>query len=191
VASDPARLSLTEQRSLEPEPLANQRGRTSSATWPVGRRKDRHQSVGLLKSLSANTRRIHETFKADAWIIGRVSMEPYAGKNNRASAVGPEHSGRKDFIADRIPVVCRRDRSTGKLAGNRTRSTTPNVITILSQAVSDDYLAFLQSRAVSFLFRGQDRIVLRGCSSSCANSSPPETAARGWCRINDRSCLRT
>jgi riboflavin biosynthesis pyrimidine reductase len=35
------------------------------------------------------------------------------------------------------------------------------VITILSQRVSDDYLAFLQSRGVSYLFGGRTQIVLR------------------------------
>src|SRR2546422_5382393 len=36
--------------------------------------------VGSLRSLSAAYERTADTFDADAWIIGRVSMEPYAGK---------------------------------------------------------------------------------------------------------------
>src|SRR4051812_48469918 len=39
------------------------------------------------------------TFKADAWIIGRISMEPYAGKARVPKRKNGAPVARKDFIA--------------------------------------------------------------------------------------------
>jgi hypothetical protein len=39
------------------------------------------------------------TFDADAWIIGRISMEPYAGKARVPARKSRERIPREDFIA--------------------------------------------------------------------------------------------
>src|ERR1043166_2937494 len=39
------------------------------------------------------------TFKADAWIIGRISMEPYAGKARVPRRAARERIAREDFVA--------------------------------------------------------------------------------------------
>ena len=36
--------------------------------------------IGSVRSVSAAYERTAQTFDTDAWIIGRVSMEPYAGR---------------------------------------------------------------------------------------------------------------
>jgi 2,5-diamino-6-(ribosylamino)-4(3H)-pyrimidinone 5'-phosphate reductase len=49
----------------------------------------------------AEYERTAETFKADAWMIGRVSMEPYAGKAWVPARRVPPPIPRTDFIARR------------------------------------------------------------------------------------------
>jgi riboflavin biosynthesis pyrimidine reductase len=102
------------------------------------------------------------TFDADAWIIGRVSMEPYAGKTR----VPPrrktkEPIARTDFVAksDATSYAIAIDPS-GKLTWQSNAIDDEHVITIITESVSDDYLAFLQSKNVSYLFGGRSRINL-------------------------------
>ena len=101
------------------------------------------------------------TFDADAWIIGRISMEPYAGKARVPARKNREPIPREDFVADHdaesyaIAVD-----PSGKLTWRAGDIDGEHVITILTEAVSDDYLAFLQSKGVSYLFGGKSRIDL-------------------------------
>jgi 2,5-diamino-6-(ribosylamino)-4(3H)-pyrimidinone 5'-phosphate reductase len=112
------------------------------------------------RSVSAEYERTAKTFDADAWIIGRVSMAPYAGK-----ATVPRSSRRiprKDFIArrDAKSYAIAIDPS-GKLTWRSSSIDGEHVITVLTERVSNAYLAFLQSKGVSYLFGGKTRIDLR------------------------------
>lgn len=103
------------------------------------------------------------TFGADAWMIGRVSMEPYAGK-----ATVPRRKGRaatiprKDFVAphDAATYVVALDPS-GKLTWRSSAIDGEHVVTVLSERVSDDYLAFLQAKGVSYVFGGKTDVSLK------------------------------
>jgi len=102
------------------------------------------------------------TFDADAWIIGRISMEPYAGK---ARAPARKKGGpivRKDFVAahDATSYAIAIDPS-GKLRWTANNIDGEHVIAVLTESVPDDYLAFLQSKGVSYVFGGKSRIDLR------------------------------
>src|ERR1051325_193652 len=101
------------------------------------------------------------TFDADAWIIGRISMEPYAGKARVPARKKRERIAREDFVAehDATSYAIAVDPS-GKLTWRASDIDGEHVITILTEAVSDDYLAFLQSKGVSYLFGGTSRIDL-------------------------------
>ena len=101
------------------------------------------------------------TFHADAWIIGRISMEPYAGKSRVPRRRNRERIAREDFIAehDAASYAIAIDPS-GKLTWRANDIDGEHVITILTESVSDDYLAFLQSKGVSYLFGGKSRIDL-------------------------------
>lgn len=101
------------------------------------------------------------TFDADAWIIGRISMEPYAGKARVPSRKNRERIPRTDFIAphDADSYAIAIDPS-GKLTWRENHIDGEHVITILTEAVSDDYLAFLRAKGVSYLFGGKSRIQL-------------------------------
>ena len=101
------------------------------------------------------------TFNADAWIIGRISMEPYAGKARVPKRTSRGRAPRKDFIAphDAESYAIALDPS-GKLTWRSNNIDGEHVITILSESVSDDYLAFLQSKGISYLFAGKSRMDL-------------------------------
>ena len=52
-----------------------------------------------IRIASAEYERTAATFRADAWIIGRVSMAPYAGKSRVPRRTNKRRIPRKDFIA--------------------------------------------------------------------------------------------
>ena len=124
-------------------------GRIVTKNWDVSGR------------LSAAYERTAQTFDADAWIIGRISMEPYAGKARVPRRKSPVRIPRKDFIAvrDAESFAIAIDPS-GKLRWTSNAIDDEHVITILTERVSDDYLAFLQSKRVSYLFGGRTKIDL-------------------------------
>ncbi len=101
------------------------------------------------------------TFAADAWIIGRVSMEPYAGKARVPVRKAGTPIAREDFVAthDATSYAIAIDPS-GKLTWSAADIDGEHVITILTESVPDDYLAFLQARGVSYLFGGKSEIDL-------------------------------
>ena len=105
--------------------------------------------------------RTAETFDADAWIIGRISMEPYAGKTRVPKKKNRERIPREDFVAeqDAESYAIAIDPS-GKLTWRASDIDGEHVITILTEGVSDDYLAFLRETGVSYLFGGKTKIDL-------------------------------
>jgi 2,5-diamino-6-(ribosylamino)-4(3H)-pyrimidinone 5'-phosphate reductase len=106
--------------------------------------------------------RTAETFDADAWMIGRISMEPYAGKARVPARKVMQPIPRTDFIArrDAASYAIALDPS-GKLTWKSSSIDEEHVITILTEEVSDDYLSFLQSRGVSYLFGGRTAVDLK------------------------------
>ncbi|QDE98345.1 RibD family protein [Myxococcus xanthus] len=106
--------------------------------------------------------RTAETFDADAWMIGRISMEPYAGKAKVPVRKAGQPIPRTDFIArrDAESYAIALDPS-GKLTWKSGSIDDEHVITILTEQVSDDYLAFLQSKGVSYLFGGKTELNLK------------------------------
>lgn len=116
---------------------------------------------GLSGALTREYEQTAETFDADAWIIGRVSMEPYAGKARIPRRKERGRIPRKDFIAphDATSFAIALDPS-GKLRWTKGSIDDEHVITILTEKVSDTYLAFLQGKGVSYLFGGKSELDL-------------------------------
>lgn len=115
--------------------------------------------------LTSEYERSAKTFGADAWMIGRVSMEPYAGKAKipvRKLGKGSKAIPRTDFVAKRNAegYAIALDPS-GKLAWKSNAIDEEHVITVLTESVSDDYLAFLQAKGVSYLFGGKTSLNLK------------------------------
>ncbi|MCP3098421.1 RibD family protein [Myxococcus sp. K15C18031901] len=115
----------------------------------------------LPQTLYAEYERTAKTFRADAWMIGRVSMEPYAGKAPLPKRkVGPLQ--RRAFLAarDAGSYAIALDPS-GRLRWRSNDIDGDHVVSVLTESVSDAYLSFLQSKGVSYVFGGRGEVNLR------------------------------
>jgi riboflavin biosynthesis pyrimidine reductase len=113
-------------------------------------------------SLYSEYERTARTFDADAWMIGRISMAPYAGKAKVQRRSTKERIPRTDFVARRDARSCAIALDpSGRLLWSRNHIDGEHVVSILAEAVSDDYLAFLRSKGVSYLFGGRRDIDLK------------------------------
>jgi riboflavin biosynthesis pyrimidine reductase len=115
----------------------------------------------LASTLSAEYERTAQTFGADGWMIGRVSMAPYAGKATlRRRTVAP--IPRTDFVARRdAPSYAIALDPSGKLRWTSGAIDEEHVVTVLTERVSDEYLALLRAKGVSYLFGGRSEVNLR------------------------------
>jgi 2,5-diamino-6-(ribosylamino)-4(3H)-pyrimidinone 5'-phosphate reductase len=101
---------------------------------------------------------IHATYEADAWMCGRITMEPFAGAVRSDAEVTSEYIGppREDYIApgphDSFAVAID---PSGRLAWDKNDIDGDHVIAVLSERVSHEYLAFLRDRGVSYLIAGK------------------------------------
>ncbi len=109
----------------------------------------------------AEYERTARTFRADAWMIGRISMGPYAG-----ATWAPRR--KRSHAIPRVDFIARRDAESyaialdpaGKLDWKSASIDEEHVVTVLTERVGDDYLTALRSRGVSYLFGGKDQIRL-------------------------------
>ncbi len=115
----------------------------------------------LAPAVLAEYDRTASTFKADGWMIGRVSMEPYAGKARVPARKPTRPIPRTDFIArhDAQSYAIALDPS-GKLGWRSGSIDEEHVITVLTREVSDAYLAFLRPKGVSYLLGGERELDL-------------------------------
>jgi 2,5-diamino-6-(ribosylamino)-4(3H)-pyrimidinone 5'-phosphate reductase len=102
---------------------------------------------------------VHASYKADGWMCGRVTMEPFAGAVRSDTDVRREYGAvapREDFVAqgDHESFAFAIDPS-GRLAWKSNEIDGDHVVAILSERVSDEYLATLRERGVSYLLAGK------------------------------------
>jgi riboflavin biosynthesis pyrimidine reductase len=94
-------------------------------------------------------------------MIGRISMEPFAGKARVPRRQDAERLPRTDFIAphgaDSFAIALD---PGGKLTWESASIDQEHVITVLGEQVGDDYLAFLRSKGVSYVFGGRKELDL-------------------------------
>jgi len=106
---------------------------------------------------------IHGSYAADGWMCGRVTMEPLAGGLRDDGEVAREYDGpaREDFTApgahESFAVAID---PRGRLAWESNDIDGDHVIAVLRERVSDEYLAFLRERGVSFVLAGKNDVDL-------------------------------
>lgn len=112
--------------------------------------------------------RIHEAFHAKAWMCGRKTMEENftLGEAPKLKAVS-EKIARTDYIAPHdAAVYCISVDPSGKLGwpanyieayNGRSKA---HIVEILTEKVSDEYLAFLKEMGISYIFGGKDTLDL-------------------------------
>lgn len=100
---------------------------------------------------------VHASYRAEAWMCGRVTMEAFAGAVRPAAEVSLVHSGapREDHLApgehDSFAIAVD---PSGRLAWESNDIDGDHVVAILSERVSDEYLASLREHGVSYLLAG-------------------------------------
>lgn len=96
------------------------------------------------------------TFEAEAWMCGRVTMETDFTKS-RPPDLRPVSAplDRSDFVADYTGVsFAIAVDAYGKLGWESAYLDADHIIAVLSEQVSDEYLAYLRSLGISYLFGG-------------------------------------
>ena len=131
--------------------VASVDGRIVPSGWPV---------VDVVRELYEQ---VHTKYDADGWICGRVTMEPFAKKLRRDAEVNREHLGdpREDFVAPgpHESYAFAVDAS-GRLAWESSDIDGDHVVALLSERVSNEYLAFLRERGVSYVLAGAREVDL-------------------------------
>jgi riboflavin biosynthesis pyrimidine reductase len=126
--------------------MASTDGRIVVDRWPISPEGRRQYEL------------VHAGYEPDAWICGRVTMEPFAKGVRSEAEVAREHTGgapREDFRApgghDSFAFAID---ASGRLAWETNDIDGDHVVAILSERVSDEYLAFLRERGVSYILAG-------------------------------------
>ena len=102
--------------------------------------------------------RVHASYAPDGWLCGRVTMEPFAKGARPDADVAREYTSeraRDDFVAPgshdsfafAVDARGRLDWQSNDIDGD-------HVVAMLSERVSDEYLARLRERGVSYLLAG-------------------------------------
>jgi riboflavin biosynthesis pyrimidine reductase len=126
-------------------------GRILTDRWP--RLPGRKSAASLFESTA-------DSFGIGAWIVGTATMREFAGRDVRLAAPG-RRIARTDQVADRRA----RRFAIGADAKGKLRFREPDIegdhlVLLVSEKVSQAYLAHLQDAGVSYLFCGEDRVDL-------------------------------
>jgi 2,5-diamino-6-(ribosylamino)-4(3H)-pyrimidinone 5'-phosphate reductase len=115
-------------------------------------------------AVSRQYEEVHATYDAEGWLCGRVTMAAFAKRTRSEAEVAREHRGpaRDDFVApgEYRSFAFALD-PAGRLAWESNEIGGDHVVAILSERVSDEYLAFLRTRGVSYLMAGARDIDLQ------------------------------
>jgi riboflavin biosynthesis pyrimidine reductase len=135
--------------------LSSVDGRIVVEGWPLSREGRREYEA------------VHATYAPDAWLCGRVTMEQHFAAGTRSDAeVARTYDGptRADFVApgavgERASFAIAVD-ARGKLVWESGEVDGDHVVAVLTERVSDEYLAGLRARGVSYLLAGRDDVDL-------------------------------
>jgi riboflavin biosynthesis pyrimidine reductase len=143
-------------------------GRIIVANWGDAERRKRFAAI---------YEKCHESFGAQAWMVGRVTMEKDFTKGQQPEGVTPEKAiGREPFIGDinatsfAIAVDAR-----GKLGWSGNEIGGDHIIEILTEQVSDGYLHYLRDRGISYIFAGKESLDLTSALSQLSQLFPIQT----------------
>lgn len=99
--------------------------------------------------------------KADAWLVGRTTMEEFSSKKIHLLSKGNVRIPKEDFVAPKVSktyaVVID---PSGKCYWDSNMVSTEQVIEVLSEKVSSRYLEHLRSKNVSYIFGGKKELDL-------------------------------
>ncbi len=100
-----------------------------------------------------------EKIAADAWLVGRVTMQEFSSPTtpdlNNTVIVS-----REDFVALKSATYAVVIDPSGKCFWDTNMVSTEHVIEVLTESVSDGYLEHLRNNKVSYIFGGKDSLNL-------------------------------
>lgn len=102
----------------------------------------------------------HNSFDSQAWMVGRVTMEKDFTDGRHPDLVPATRKIRRSaFIGDRdaTSYAIALD-AGGKLGWTENEIDGDHIVEILTEAVSDDYLQYLQDRSISYIFAGRKNV---------------------------------
>jgi 2,5-diamino-6-(ribosylamino)-4(3H)-pyrimidinone 5'-phosphate reductase len=127
-------------------------GRIVTEGWPLSAEQRKHYE------------QVHASYDPDGWMCGRVTMEPFAKRLRSDAEVAREYRGdapREDFVAPgKHESFAFAIDASGRLAWMSNDIDGDHVVACLSERVSDDYLAFLRGKGVSYLLAGAREVDL-------------------------------
>ncbi|MFD2164569.1 RibD family protein [Paradesertivirga mongoliensis] len=98
---------------------------------------------------------------ADAWLVGRVTMQEFSGKKVLDFGDSRNDGPREDFVADQpARVFAAVIDPSGKCVWDTNMVSTEHVIEVLTEKVPDAYLEHLRDRNVSYIFGGKEELDL-------------------------------
>jgi 2,5-diamino-6-(ribosylamino)-4(3H)-pyrimidinone 5'-phosphate reductase len=97
--------------------------------------------------------------KADAWLVGRVTMQEFSSKRAHPKRKGTFRVPKTDFVGDPTAksYAVAIDPS-GKCRWDKNYTTTEHVIEVLTEKVSGEYLDHLRTKGVSYIFGGKKEL---------------------------------
>lgn len=99
--------------------------------------------------------------KADAWLVGRVTMQEFSSKKKHNLPKGRVNIPKEDFVAMHHKTYAVVIDPSGKCFWDNNMVSTEHVIEVLTEKVSTRYLEHLQSRNVSYIFGGKSELNLK------------------------------
>lgn len=100
--------------------------------------------------------------KADAWLVGRVTMQEFSSKKKPKLTSSRVNIPKEDFVAEQpakaFAVVID---PSGKCFWDTNMVSTEHVIEVLTEKVSARYLEHLRSKNVSYVFGGKTELDLK------------------------------
>lgn len=128
-------------------------GRIVTDGWPMSREGRKQYEL------------VHASYAPDGWLCGRVTVQQHFTQGVRPDAeVAREYTGntpRDDYRApgeyDSFAFIAD---SHGRLVWETSEIEGDHVVVLLAEHVSDEYLAFLRERGVSYLLAGQREVDL-------------------------------
>jgi riboflavin biosynthesis pyrimidine reductase len=101
------------------------------------------------------------TFEADGWICGRVTMQEISHGTDYPKGLAKGAVPRTDHFAERnADQYAISIDPQGRVAWKSNTALKSHVIEVLTEQVADDFLAYLQSIGVSYVFGGKSEIDL-------------------------------
>ena len=99
--------------------------------------------------------------RADAWLVGRRTMEEFSSHRPRRKLAGPFRIPKTDFVGHKAKTYAVAIDPSGKCRWDSNMVSTEHVIEVLTEKVPVEYLAHLRSKKVSYVFGGKSSLNLR------------------------------